>query len=76
MHGLAPLPLQVPSGRPSPYMAWSALQQMGVWEVGACVKVGDTVADVGEGLNAGMWAVGVTATGNEVSGEQGAATLR
>ena len=30
------------------------------------VKVGDTVSDIQEGLNAGMWTVGVTATGNEI----------
>lgn len=30
----------------------------------AVVKVGDTVADVEEGLNAGVWTVGVTWTGN------------
>jgi phosphonoacetaldehyde hydrolase len=32
----------------------------------AAVKVGDTVTDIHEGLNAGMWTVGVTSTGNEV----------
>ena len=32
----------------------------------AAVKVGDTASDIEEGLNAGMWAVGVSATGNEV----------
>jgi phosphonoacetaldehyde hydrolase len=30
------------------------------------VKVGDTVADIHEGLNAGMWSVGVVDHGNEV----------
>jgi phosphonoacetaldehyde hydrolase len=30
----------------------------------AIVKVGDTVADIQEGLNAGTWAVGVVKTGN------------
>jgi phosphonoacetaldehyde hydrolase len=32
----------------------------------AVVKVGDTVADIGEGLNAGMWTIGVVEHGNEV----------
>ena len=32
----------------------------------ADVKVGDTVSDILEGLNAGMWSVGVSGTGNEV----------
>jgi phosphonoacetaldehyde hydrolase len=30
------------------------------------VKIGDTPSDIAEGLNAGMWTVGVTRTGNEV----------
>jgi phosphonoacetaldehyde hydrolase len=30
------------------------------------VKIGDTPSDVAEGLNAGMWTIGVTRTGNEV----------
>jgi phosphonoacetaldehyde hydrolase len=30
------------------------------------VKVGDTKADIEEGLNAGTWTVGVTRTGNYV----------
>ena len=29
-------------------------------------QIGDTVADIGEGLNAGMWTVGYTTQGNEV----------
>jgi phosphonoacetaldehyde hydrolase len=32
----------------------------------AAAKVGDTPADVEEGLNAGMWTIAVTHTGNEV----------
>ena len=32
----------------------------------AAVKIGDTVSDIEEGLNAGMWTVGVAVTGNEV----------
>jgi phosphonoacetaldehyde hydrolase len=30
------------------------------------VKIGDTSVDIGEGLNGGMWSVGVAVTGNEV----------
>jgi phosphonoacetaldehyde hydrolase len=32
----------------------------------ACVKIGDTPADIAEGRNAGMWTVAVAATGNEI----------
>jgi phosphonoacetaldehyde hydrolase len=32
----------------------------------AFVKVGDTLPDIAEGLNAGMWTVGLAKTGNEL----------
>jgi phosphonoacetaldehyde hydrolase len=57
---------EVPAGRPAPYMAWEAVARLGVVPVQACVKIGDTPVDVEEGLNAGMWSVGVAATGNEI----------
>lgn len=39
---------------------------MAVWPVEAVVKIGDTVSDIEEGLNAGMWSIGVAVSGNEV----------
>jgi phosphonoacetaldehyde hydrolase len=30
------------------------------------VKVGDTISDIEEGLNAGTWAIGVSQTGNMI----------
>lgn len=56
----------VPEGRPAPWMALEAAKQLGVYPVETIVKVGDTVADIGEGLNAGMWTVAVVEHGNEV----------
>jgi phosphonoacetaldehyde hydrolase len=40
--------------------------ELQVWPVEACVKVDDTVPGVEEGLNAGMWTVGLAVSGNEV----------
>ena len=57
---------ETPSGRPGPAMALKALIELDIHPVQAAVKVGDTVVDVGEGLNAGMWAIGLAVTGNEV----------
>ena len=57
---------EVPAGRPAPWMALECAMRLGVYPVFACVKVGDTVADIAEGLNAGMWSVGITKTGNEL----------
>lgn len=56
----------VPYARPSALMTLLNLVRLNVSPVQACIKVGDTVADVEEGLNAGMWSVAVTLTGNEV----------
>ncbi len=57
---------QAPAGRPAPAMVWQNLQALGVWPPAAAVKIGDTVADVAEGLNAGLWSVALTTCGNEV----------
>lgn len=69
-HGYAPdaaIPSSaVSEGRPAPYLAWRAAEAVGVYPPRACVHVGDTVLDVFAGRNAGMWSVGVAATGNLV----------
>jgi len=57
---------EVPAGRPAPWMAITSAMRLGVYPMEACVKVGDTLVDIAEGLNAGMWTVGVTKTGNEL----------
>ena len=56
----------VPAGRPHPYMCFQNAINLGVTTVQACVKVDDTVPGVEEGLNAGMWTVGLAVSGNEV----------
>jgi phosphonoacetaldehyde hydrolase len=56
----------VPAGRPWPWMCYLNAIRLEVCPMEAMVKIGDTVADIQEGLNAGMWTVGVTKTGNEL----------
>ena len=53
-------------GRPLPWMCLKIALLFRLSCASAAVKVGDTVSDIHEGLNAGMWTVGVAATGNEV----------
>lgn len=53
-------------GRPAPWMCYANAMQLGVYPLAAMVKVGDTVADIEEGQNAGMWTVAVAKTGNEL----------
>jgi phosphonatase-like hydrolase len=43
----------VPVGRPAPYMIFHAMQHLGVTNVRAVAKVGDSPADLEEGMNAG-----------------------
>ncbi len=59
-------PEDVGSGRPNPFMIFQHAVTLQVFPLAAIVKVGDTVADIQEGLNAGAWSVGVTTTGNMV----------
>lgn len=56
----------VPCGRPEPWMLFANMRQARVFPPQAVVKVGDTRADIAEGLNAGAWTIGVARTGNEV----------
>ena len=37
-----------------------------IYPLSSCVKIGDTESDIQEGLNAGMWTIGVTRSGNTV----------
>jgi phosphonoacetaldehyde hydrolase len=39
---------------------------LGAYPLWRCVKIGDTPSDIAEGINAGMWTIGITATGNEI----------
>lgn len=55
---------EVPQGRPWPWLCWQNCMRLGIFPPEAVVKVGDTVADIREGLNAGHWSIGVTRTGN------------
>jgi phosphonoacetaldehyde hydrolase len=57
---------ETPSGRPGPSMALKALIELDVHPVQAAVKIGDTVVDVAEGLNGGMWTIALAVSGNEV----------
>ncbi len=50
--------------RPGPWMALDCVQQLKIGAVSHCVKVDDTLPGIAEGLNAGMWTVGVTLSGS------------
>jgi len=56
----------VPAARPAPWMCLENAKRLGVYPMESVVKIGDTLPDVEEGLNAGMWTIGLTKTGNEI----------
>ena len=59
-------PDDVPGGRPHPWMCLQLAIELGLSAVWKAAKIGDTVSDIAEAHNAGMWAIGVAATGNEI----------
>jgi phosphonoacetaldehyde hydrolase len=59
-------PDDAPGGRPHPWMCFQLAIQFRLSAIWTAVKIGDTVSDIDEALNAGMWAVGVAVTGNEI----------
>jgi phosphonoacetaldehyde hydrolase len=59
-------PDDVPAGRPFPWMCYLSAIRLRAYPLWACVKIGDTPADIEEGRNAGMWTIGVTRSGNEI----------
>lgn len=66
----------VPAGRPYPWMCFLNAIKLQVYPLEAFVKIGDTISDIEAGLNAGMWTIGLTQSGNELGiTEQEAAQL-
>src|SRR5208283_4258580 len=57
---------QVPAGRPHPWMCLQNALNLQLYPMEAFVKVGDTLPDIAEGLNAGMWSIGLAKPGNEL----------
>lgn len=56
----------VSAGRPAPWMAFKNAELLNIYPMKKILKVGDTLADISEGVNAGMWSVGVIDSGNEM----------
>ncbi len=56
----------VPAGRPEPWMCTQNAMNLGIYPFESIVKVGDTLPDIEEGINAGMWTIGLAKTGNEI----------
>ncbi len=57
---------EVPAGRPAPWMIFRVCEQLKTFPMHRVVKIGDTVADIGEGVNASAWSVGVIVGSSEM----------
>jgi phosphonoacetaldehyde hydrolase len=55
----------VPEGRPAPFMIWQNAINLVSPDLRTICKVGDTVSDIREGVNAGVWSVGVIVGSSE-----------
>ncbi len=64
---------EVSAGRPAPWMIYKNCEKMNVFPLSQMVKIGDTIADIQEGRNAGMRTIGLTKSGNELGLSQAVA---
>ncbi|MBE7558886.1 phosphonoacetaldehyde hydrolase [bacterium] len=56
----------VPEGRPAPWMCFECARRLNVYPTFVMIKADDTLEGIEEGLHAGMWSVGVAATGRDL----------
>ena len=56
----------VSPGRPAPWMCLENARLLGLYPMQSLVAVDDTTVGILAGLHAGMWTIGVAASGNEV----------
>jgi phosphonoacetaldehyde hydrolase len=54
------------AGRPFPWMCYLSAIRLRTYPMHSMIKIGDTVSDIEEGLNAGMWTAAVARTGNMI----------
>ena len=52
-------------GRPSAEIIYRIFSNLNITRGSNCIKVDDTIPGLQEGLNAGMWVIGVIFSGNE-----------
>ncbi len=55
---------EVPAGRPAPWMLFRVMEKTGCYPATRVIKIGDTKADIEEGLNAGAFSVGIIDSSN------------
>lgn len=56
----------LPSGRPAPFMVYQNMINLSIYSPLSVIKIGDTISDIREGVNAGVWTVGVILGSSEM----------
>jgi phosphonoacetaldehyde hydrolase len=64
-------PEDVGAGRPAPFMLYENAIRLRAYPLAAIAKIGDTPADIEEGLNGGAWCIGAAGTGNGIGLSRG-----
>ena len=59
-------PDSLPQGRPYPWMCYANAIKLGIYPMSHLIKVGDTLSDIKEGVNAGCFSVGVIMGSSEL----------
>ena len=57
----------LPMGRPAPFMIFKNMIDLNVQSTDCVVKIGDTMEDIREGLNAKVWTIGVARGSSELA---------
>lgn len=61
----------VVAGRPHPWMAFRVMEELDVYPPHVCLKIGDTLPDIAEGRNSGMWTVAVVHSSSDMGLTEG-----
>lgn len=56
----------LPAGRPAPFMVYQNMINLAIASPLSVIKIGDTLSDIREGVNAGVWTVGVVLGSSEL----------
>lgn len=56
----------LPAGRPSPFMVYQNMINLAIESPLSVIKIGDTISDIREGVNAGVWTVGIVLGSSEM----------
>jgi phosphonoacetaldehyde hydrolase len=56
----------LPKGRPAPFMIFRNMIDLNIQSTDCVVKIGDTMEDIREGLNAKVWTVGIVVGSSEL----------